>query len=458
MSTTTSTSGTPVRPDGECGAYAELAGAAARLNEEAAARGAASEVWAARQDVAEAVLVRGAVERHSTVTTSVAALTVRKDGHEGYVVHSPAGRHDPDLVDTALAMGRTLPAADAPPAADGPSAIQASDAPEARIDEATLERLRRLSDGPADVGIELRARADHGCVLLQRGGTAPLPRGMDTFQLQARLTAKGERVGYIGHHVFGRDAEDTLAAAEARELPELVQLARVLATEPVPDPAYDDVLVDGRVLARLLMLAVPAFLLDSVLEGRSPLAGRVAERIAAAGVSLTDDPTDPDSPLYEPWDDEGAPCGRTVLIDDGVLRGFLSSRRTAAEAGGRSSGSGRRGPMGEMATVQPGYLRLRPGPELGDRPAEGRTLLKVVQANGAHISNAITGDFSIGANAVLVAADGGQRNAGSLTLAGNVFDLLRHVDGHDGRVRVIRSHHSFVATPGVWTSRLTVGR
>ncbi len=110
-----------------------------------------------------------------------------------------------------------------------------------------------------------------------------------------------------------------------------------------------------------------------------------------------------------------------------------------------------------MTTVQPGHLVLSHTEDLGTETRPGRTVLHIVQANGAHTSNPITGDFSIGANAVLVSPDGTRRNAGNITLAGNVFDLLRSIDGHDGRVRVNRSNNSFVAGPGVWTRSLTVG-
>ncbi|MFJ8883235.1 metallopeptidase TldD-related protein [Streptomyces sp. NPDC102402] len=426
------------------------------LTEEAARRGADAEVWESTQEIHELVCREGAVERQSEVTAAATALTVWKDGTEGYAVRMP-GRADPALVDTALAVGRALPAGQSPPAA-----APADHAPEEVLappgfSTSAAGRLSALSAGAPGVDVELRARADRTHVLLHRAGSTPLARTTGTVQLQTRVTAKDERVGFMAHQVFGRTVESVMEAAD-REVASLTGLARILASEPVADCSYADVLVDGRVMVKLFALVAPAFQWDSVLEGRSPLADRVGERVAVAGVELVDDPLSPDCPGPAPWDDEGTACRRTVLVDDGVLRGFLGSRRTAAASGVPSTGSGRRGPSGEMATIQPGFLALRPGPLLGDGPREGRPLLKVVQANGAHTSNGITGDFSIGANAVLVGSDGTGRNAGNITLAGNVFELLHRIDGHDGHMRVNRGHHSFVASPGVWTSGLTVGR
>ncbi|MER7696702.1 metallopeptidase TldD-related protein [Streptomyces sp. NPDC096095] len=429
------------------------------LNATAAERGADCEVWENAHETDELVCRDGAVERRVATAATATALTVWKDGTEGYAVHIPGGA-DASLVDTALAVGRALGSAPPAPAHRTPPPAEPGPGPLAdpRLDETVAQRLAKLTADPGDVDVELRARADRSRVLLHRAGGEPLRHTTGTFQLQARITAKGRRVGFIAHQMFGRSADAVLADAEGTELAELTALARVLARDPVPHLSHDDVLLDGRVMVKLFMLAVPAFQLDSVLEGRSPLAGRTGERIGSAGLSLVDDPLAADSPLPTPWDDEGTACRATTLLEDGVLRGFLSSRRTAAEAGTVSTGSGRRGASGEMPTVQPGFLALRPGTPLGDAPRDGRTLLKVVQANGAHTSNVITGDFSIGANAVLVTPDGAQHNAGNITLAGNVFELLTRIDGHDGRPRVNRGHTSFVTSPGVWTSGLTIGR
>ncbi|TLQ46347.1 metallopeptidase TldD-related protein [Streptomyces marianii] len=427
------------------------------LNATAADRGADSEVWENAHETDELVCREGLVERRVSTAATATALTVWKDGSEGYAVHIPGGA-DASLVDTALAVGRTLGSAAPAPARRTGQAAGPRTLADPQLDETVARRLAGLTTGAADVDVELRARADRSRVLLHRAGCEPLRHTTGTFQLQARITAKGRRVGFIAHQMFGRSVDAVLEDAEATELAQLTALARVLAREPVPRLSYDDVLLDGRVMAKLFMLAVPAFQLDSVLEGRSPLAGRTGERIGSAGLSLVDDPMAAGSPLPTPWDDEGTACGPTTLLEDGELRGFLSSRRTAAEAGTVSTGSGRRGPSGEMPTVQPGFLALRPAAALGDAPLDGRTLLKVVQANGAHTSNVITGDFSIGANAVLITPDGVQHNAGNITLAGNVFELLARIDGHDGRLRLNRGHTSFVASPGVWASGLTIGR
>lgn len=81
---------------------------------------------------------------------------------------------------------------------------------------------------------------------------------------------------------------------------------------------------------------------DVVLAGRSPYGGRLGDRVAPRDVTLVDDGTVPGGRASAPCDDEGTPAGRTALIEEGVLRAYLTDRRHAALLGARPSGNGRR--------------------------------------------------------------------------------------------------------------------
>jgi TldD protein len=74
----------------------------------------------------------------------------------------------------------------------------------------------------------------------------------------------------------------------------------------------------------------------------SAFAGLLGTRIAAAGVTVVDDGTIPDRRGSLTVDDEGTPSGRTVLIEDGVLTGFMQDRLNARLMGMRATGNGRR--------------------------------------------------------------------------------------------------------------------
>lgn len=74
----------------------------------------------------------------------------------------------------------------------------------------------------------------------------------------------------------------------------------------------------------------------------SAFAGLLGTRIATPGVTVVDDGTLPDRRGSLTVDDEGTPTSRTVLIEDGILCGFLQDRLNARLMGARSTGNGRR--------------------------------------------------------------------------------------------------------------------
>jgi TldD protein len=77
-------------------------------------------------------------------------------------------------------------------------------------------------------------------------------------------------------------------------------------------------------------------------KGTSAFAGRIGERVAAPGVTVVDDGTLPSRRGSLNVDDEGTPTQRTLLIEDGVLRGYLQDRLNARLMGMAPTGNGRR--------------------------------------------------------------------------------------------------------------------
>ena len=74
----------------------------------------------------------------------------------------------------------------------------------------------------------------------------------------------------------------------------------------------------------------------------STFSGRMGERVAARGVTVIDDGTMADRRGSLTIDDEGTPTGRTVLIEDGILTGYMQDRLNARLMGVAPTGNGRR--------------------------------------------------------------------------------------------------------------------
>ncbi len=77
-------------------------------------------------------------------------------------------------------------------------------------------------------------------------------------------------------------------------------------------------------------------------KGTSAFSGRIGERVGAPGVTVVDDGSIPDRRGSLSIDDEGTPTGETVLIEDGILRGYMQDRLNARLMGVAATGNGRR--------------------------------------------------------------------------------------------------------------------
>jgi PmbA protein len=166
------------------------------------------------------------------------------------------------------------------------------------------------------------------------------------------------------------------------------------------------VVFDRRIATTLLSVVSSALSGEAVAKGRSFFAGRIGELVGDPGLTLVDDPTDPRAYGASTYDAEGLACRRNVLIDAGVLRGFLYDTVSASRSGVASTGSAVRG--GFAGTPSPGCraLTLAPGPEGYDEDgvlaAVGEGLF-VQSMTGVHSGvNPISGDFSVGAEGLMI--------------------------------------------------------
>ncbi|MGI8942898.1 MAG: metalloprotease TldD [Qipengyuania sp.] len=81
---------------------------------------------------------------------------------------------------------------------------------------------------------------------------------------------------------------------------------------------------------------------DFKRKGTSAFSGRIGERVAAPGVTVVDDGSIANRRGSLSIDDEGTPTGETVLIEDGILKGYMQDRLNARLMGVEATGNGRR--------------------------------------------------------------------------------------------------------------------
>ena len=105
---------------------------------------------------------------------------------------------------------------------------------------------------------------------------------------------------------------------------------------------------------------------DSVYRGASFLAGKLGEKIAGDHVTVIDDGTMVGGFGTSPFDGEGIPTRRTVVIEKGVLKSYLLNTYTAKKLGLQTTGNASRGLAGTPG-IGPGNYFLEPGKKTAER-------------------------------------------------------------------------------------------
>ncbi|POF61347.1 metalloprotease TldD [Novacetimonas maltaceti] len=148
-----------------------------------------------------------------------------------------------------------------------------------------------------------------------------------------------------GHGLGGRYAYTRLldAAVWKPAVDEALRMALV-NLDAAPAPAGEMEVVLGAGWPGILLHEAVGHGLEGDFnrKGTSAFAGLMGQRVAAPGVTVVDDGTLPERRGSLTVDDEGTPTGRTVMIEDGILTGYLQDRLNARLMGVRPTGNGRR--------------------------------------------------------------------------------------------------------------------
>jgi PmbA protein len=221
--------------------------------------------------------------------------------------------------------------------------------------------------------------------------------------------------------------------------------ARKVPTQRVP------VIFDRRVARSLVDNIFEAVSGDSIYRGESFLADKLGQKVAAGAITIVDDGTIPGLFGTSPFDDEGVPSRRTVVIENGVLRSWLLNSYTARKLGMRTTGNAARGITGN-AGVGHGNLYLQPGDIAPDSMIESvRHGFFVTELIGFGV-NAVTGDYSRGAAGMWIENGSLAYPVHEVTIASTLQEMLTGIEavGSDLEFR------GSVASPTLLIREMTV--
>jgi TldD protein len=209
-----------------------------------------------------------------------------------------------------------------------------------RIDAAARARDPRV----IQVSVSLAASWSVIDILRAGGFTASDVRPLVRLGVQIVVEQNGRReTGY--HGLGGRYLYDRLFEDQTwnRSIDEALRQALV-NLESVAAPAGEMPVVMGSGWAGVLLHEAIGHGLEGDFNRKktSAFSGRLGERVATAGVTIVDDGAIEQRRGSLTIDDEGTPTGRTVLIEDGILKGYMQDRLNARLMGMEATGNGRR--------------------------------------------------------------------------------------------------------------------
>ena len=214
---------------------------------------------------------------------------------------------------------------------------------------------------------------------------------------------------------------EEVAAKAAREAYDMLD-PRTVKTQRAPVIFHADV---SRALLGGILGAVDG---ERVLQGASFLAKMPGQKIGSELMTIVDDGTREKGLASAPFDGEGVPTGRRVIVDQGVLKGFLYNTAVAKRAGVKSTGNASRDGFTSLPGIGPhNFFMAAGGAKFDDIIAATKSGLLVKSVTGYGI-NPANGNFSGGAAGFWIENGKIAFPVQGLTIAGTADEILNGID------------------------------
>jgi TldD protein len=214
--------------------------------------------------------------------------------------------------------------------------------------------------------------------------------------LRANVTAGDGTQLQTGYQALGESRGFELFTDEAvtRMVREAVRLAiQALDAQPAPAGTFPVVLSSSAGGTMIHEACGHGLEADLALAGMSAFAGKLGQKVAAEGVTIIDDGTLPHKRGSQAIDDEGNPVSRVVLIENGVLKAYLQSRKTSRRMDTEPTGNGRRESYRHLPIPRMRNTFLAPGIEAPEAILRDLDRGLLVKRMGGGQVDTVTGNF-----------------------------------------------------------------
>jgi len=350
------------------------------------------------------------------------------------------GLEEPDLLRAADGLASALGGEGAEPLAL--QAAEAHELQEIDVDPASVpaERkadvLRALDDRARSAGDEVTqvsASYSEGrrrvAVFNSEGLTATDDR--TRVRLGAQVVARRDGAVETGFETLGAHRGFELLDGDPARIAEQAAKQALDLVGADPAPAGEMTVVVGGGFGGVLFHEMTGHGLeaDAVQKGASVYAGKLGERVAEPLLTAYDDGRMPGEWGTGAIDDEGTPCRKTAVIEEGKLTSYLYDRLRAGRDGTESTGNGRRESFRELPIPRMTNTYIEPGDAHPDEIiSEIDSGFYAVSFGGGQVEPA-TGDFVFGVSEGYL-IEGGKvtRPCRGATLIGNCLQALTRID------------------------------
>lgn len=205
--------------------------------------------------------------------------------------------------------------------------------------------------------------------------------------------------------------------------------AKLLLKANLPPKGRQTVVIDPKMAGTLAHEAIGhALEADTVINGNSTLT-RLGQRVGSSLISIIDDPTIPKLFGSFPFDSEGVPGKRTVLVEKGRVKSFLHSRETAYKMGHEPTGNARSAGPAEFPLVRMSNTFIEAGDHSLNELLEDVKKGIFIRGFKGGVSDTDTGFFQFAAPHGNIIRNGELcEPLRDITLLGNITNTLKKVD------------------------------
>lgn len=185
--------------------------------------------------------------------------------------------------------------------------------------------------------------------------------------------------------------------------------------------------LDPGVGVQFMSLLSSLFDAENVFKGKSLFKGKIGEKVASDVITIVDDGLLKGGLSSCRYDDEGFASQKTVVIENGELKSYLTDAKNASRMNIPKTGNGFRG-YSSQPHISSTNLYFAAGTRHSSEILKGiKDGVYIFEVMGLHTANPVSGEFSLGTQGVIIKNGKMEKAVKNIVIAGNLIDFLNNV-------------------------------